>query len=307
MPKLKFPISSDMGEDRRLDSFLAERIGDLSRSQIQDFIANRRILVDGQTRKAGYRLRSGEQVEIDYEPEPVFEVSPEDLPLDVIFQDRSILVIRKPSGLVVHPGAGNPNHTLVNALLFHYPEIEEIGEPKRPGLVHRLDKETSGLLVVALTKPAYDELKRQFAAREVDKMYIALVYGRFLRESGLIDRPIGRHVRHGDRMSIRSLHPRDAETRFKVLKSYTDFTLLEIKPVTGRMHQIRVHMASSGHPVVGDTRYGRRKNTAKCPRMFLHSTYLSFTHPLSGKRIEFSSPLPDDLQEMLDRLNQQAA
>lgn len=247
-------------------------------------------------------LKEGEKVEIEYALSEPEEIQPENIPLDVIHCDRHILVINKTSGMVVHPGAGNRKHTLVNALLFHFPGIRDVGPEERCGIVHRLDKETSGLMVVARNMNAYTELQEQFKKREVQKVYLGLVWGRMPEKEGKFTWAIGRHVKHGERISVRTKKPRDAVTLYSVQKEYGEFTLLRIKPITGRTHQIRVHLAAAGHSLVGDTRYGYRKTKIRVPRLFLHASYLSFNHPETKETVEFSSLLPKELKSFLDRL-----
>ncbi len=247
-------------------------------------------------------LKEGEKVEIEYALSVPEEIQPENIPLDVIHCDRHILVINKTSGMVVHPGAGNRKHTLVNALLFHFPGIRDVGPEERCGIVHRLDKETSGLMVVARNMDAYTGLQEQFKKREVRKVYLGLVWGRMREKEGKFTWAIGRHVKHGERISVRTKKPRDAVTLYSVQKEYEQFTLLEIKPLTGRTHQIRVHLAAAGHSLVGDTRYGYRKTKIRVPRLFLHASCLSFNHPETKETVEFSSLLPKDLKNFLDKL-----
>jgi 23S rRNA pseudouridine1911/1915/1917 synthase len=302
VPKKEFLVTSLSGLNQRLDVFLSVKISELTRSQIQKIIVSKRVKVNGETRKSNYMLKEGEKVEIEYaflEPE---EIQPENIPLDVIHCDRHILVVNKTSGMVVHPGAGNRKHTLVNALLFHFPGIRDVGPEERCGIVHRLDKETSGLMVVARNMDAYTGLQEQFKKREVQKVYLGLVWGRMREKEGKFTWAIGRHVKHGERISVRTKKPRDAVTLFSVQKEYEQFTLLEIKPITGRTHQIRVHLAAAGHSLVGDTRYGYRKTKIRVPRLFLHASYLSFTHPETKEKVEFSSLLPKELQDFLDKL-----
>jgi 23S rRNA pseudouridine1911/1915/1917 synthase len=293
-------ITSSEGKDQRLDIFLAQSIRGLSRSQIKKIITEKKAIVDGQEKKGSYRLREGEKVDIHYDPTPLQELEPEEISLDVIYSDNDILVIEKPSGLIVHPGAGALKSTLVNALLFHFPELKNVGAENRPGIVHRLDKETSGLMVVARNQLAYEKLKHKFQAREVEKVYLGLVWGKMPHPKGHIDWPIGRHKKHGQRMSISTRKPRSAETHYSVSNEYEELSLLEIKPVTGRTHQIRVHFSAAGHPLIGDTRYGKRKSKGKCPRLFLHSFRLSFAHPRTGEKVSFESPLPDVLCQFLE-------
>jgi len=304
VPKKEFVVTACSGKEQRLDIFLAEKISALSRSQIKKLIEKKKVRVDGVLRKSSYRLQEKERVEIDYERPEYKKPIPEDIPLELIYTDEHIVVINKPSGLVVHPGAGYKEHTLVNALLYYFPEIKDIGLDDRPGIVHRLDKETSGVMVVARTLEAYRRLQRQFKQREVQKFYLCLVWGKITAEEGRISWSIGRHPTHGERMSIKSRKPRKAETLYSVQKRYAKFTLLEVKPLTGRTHQIRVHLSASGHPLVGDTLYGRRKSTnVECPRLFLHAFKLLFNHPETQQRVEFSSPLPQDLKSFLENLD----
>jgi 23S rRNA pseudouridine1911/1915/1917 synthase len=302
VPKKEFFVTSLSGLNQRLDVFLSGKISELTRSQIQKFIGSKRVKVNGEARKSNYTLKEGERVEISYEIAVPEEIQPEDIPLDIIYCDRHILVINKTSGMVVHPGAGHRKHTLVNALLFHFPGIKDIGPEERCGIVHRLDKETSGLMVVARNRDAYKGLQEQFKRREVQKVYLGLVWGRMPEREGKFTWAIGRHVKHGERISVSTKKPREAVTLYSVQKEYGEFTLLEIKPLTGRTHQIRVHLAASGHSLVGDTRYGCRKTKIRVPRLFLHASSLSFIHPETKEVVEFSSPLPEDLQNFLDKL-----
>lgn len=302
MPKKEFLVTSLSGLNQRLDVFLSGKISELTRSQIQKLIASKRVKVNGETRKSNYTLKEGEKVEIEYAFTKPEEIQPENIPIDVIFCDKHILVINKNSGIVVHPGAGNRKHTLVNALLFHFPGIRDVGPEERCGIVHRLDKETSGLMVIARTMDAYTKLQEQFKRREVRKVYLGLVWGRMPEKEGKFTWAIGRHVKYGERISTRTKKPRDAVTLYSVQKEYGEFSLLEIKPLTGRTHQIRVHLAAAGHSLVGDTRYGYRKTRIRVPRLFLHASSLSFNHPETKETVEFSSPLPKDLQKFLDKL-----
>lgn len=302
MPKKEFIATPLSGLGQRLDVFLSERISELTRSQIKKLIEAKRVRVNGVVSKSNHRLKEGERVEIEYELPELKGIEPEDIPLDMVYSDNTILVVDKSSGMVVHPGAGNRTHTLVNALLFHFPDIEGVGPEERAGIVHRLDKETSGLMVIARNGNAYSQLQRQFKRREVEKLYLGLVWGKMPEKKGEFKWAIGRHVKHGERISVSTKKPKDALTQYSVQKEYEEFTLLEIRPLTGRTHQIRVHLAASGHPLVGDTRYGRRKTKIHVPRLFLHASGLSFMHPDTEQRIEFSSPMPKDLKDFLDKL-----
>lgn len=305
VPKKSYLITSNFGESQRLDIFLSENIRDLSRSHIKRLIEQHDALVSGIARKPSYRLKAGDRVKVSYRFLEPIKVNPQNIPLQFIHRDRHIIVVNKPSGLVVHPGAGKKENTLVNALLFHFPEIKKVGTEERPGIVHRLDKETSGLIVIARNLKAYEELKRQFKAREVSKLYLGLVWGKMSQQEGKITWAVGRHKKHGGRMSIKTKKPRAAETLYTVQKQFEEFTLLEIKPITGRTHQIRVHFSAAGHPLVGDTRYGHRKPVNTCPRLFLHACQLEFSHPETKEKVVVTSPLPDDLQRFLDNLQKE--
>ena len=301
MPRKTFRIcSSDI--DQRLDVFLSGKIRELTRSQLQKMIEENRAKIGGMPKKSSYRLKEADLIEFDFELPREQRISPENIPIKILYDDDHLAVIDKPSGMVVHPGAGRIHQTLVSALLYHYPVIRELGPKERPGIVHRLDKDTSGVVVVAKSEKAYIELQKQFKQRRVDKWYLGLVWGKVSQEEGIISWAVGRHGKHGERMSIKTKKPRSAETLFKVIKRYDEYTLLDIKPVTGRTHQIRVHLAASGHPIVGDTRYGRKKIKIRCPRLFLHAYRLSFSHPQTGRKVEFSSSLPEDLEKFLGKL-----
>jgi len=305
VPKKEYQVTPLSGLDQRLDVFLSEKIKNLARSQIQKIIEEKKARINGFARKSSYRLKQGEIVEIEYKTSEPERIQSEKIPVNVVYSDSFIVVIDKPTGMVVHPGAGNRKHTLVNALLYKFPEIKEVGPEERPGIVHRLDKETSGLIVVARNKKSYRELQWQFRLREVEKLYLGLIWGKMSKKEGTISWPIGRHIKHGERISVKTKKPKAAETRFIVKKEYKEFTFLEIRPVTGRTHQIRVHLAASGHPLLGDMRYGRKKPVIECTRLFLHASCLSFIHPDTGKRVKFFSPLPRDLNSILDKLKNQ--
>ncbi len=301
MIEKKFQVESS--ENQRLDLFLKSCLPELSRSRLQKAIRDGQVLVNGQKARPGQKLKKGDTVEVSLaEPEAGGVLIPEPVEFRIIYEDDQILVVDKPAGLVVHPGAGVKSGTLVHGLLYRYPEISNIGSPARPGIVHRLDKDTSGVMVVTRTGAAYRSLREQFEERSVHKTYLALALGRFKEKKGIIDLPIGRHVRQREKISVRTRKPRVAITHYEVLKEFKDTTLLALRPVTGRTHQLRVHMSATGHPLAGDTRYGgggRLKPGIN--RLFLHAWKLKFRHPVSGAEVEFVSPLPEDLKKILER------
>lgn len=292
---LTFTVSEG-GE--RLDRYLVER-SELSRSQLQRLIGEGLVTVNGRPAKAGLRLAPGDQIRAEFAPPPAPQALPQALPLAVIYEDSDVLVINKPPGLTVHPAPGHPDRTLVNALLAHFPEIARLSGSLRPGIVHRLDKDTSGVMVVAKHAVALQHLAHEIKERRVTKKYLALVEGQLSPPRGLVDAPIGRDPSHRQRMAVVA-DGREAYTRYRVLQSYPDHTLVEAELVTGRTHQIRVHFAAIGHPVVGDTRYGRPSPLVR--RQFLHAQVLGFRLPSSNTPVEFTAPLPPDLQVALDRL-----
>jgi len=300
VPKREFVVSAGSGPGQRLDVYLAERLEGLTRSHIRKLIEGGKVMVNGALKKAGHKLRENDLVEAEVGEEPSPKLRPREISLTVLYSDDQIVVIDKPSGLVVHPGAGNREGTLAGALLYRFPEISGLGPAERPGIVHRLDKETSGVMVVARSPEAYASLQKQFKDRDVRKVYLGLAWGKMPAE-GRIDQPIGRHIKHGQRMSVRTRKPRAAETFYKVREEFKGMSFLEIRPVTGRTHQIRVHLAAAGHPLAGDSRYGRRREQPKFPRLFLHAHRLSFIHPGTGARVEFASDMPDDLRSLLER------
>ncbi|MEW5900790.1 MAG: RluA family pseudouridine synthase, partial [Acidobacteriota bacterium] len=287
------------GSGQRLDVFLSSHLPEISRSQAHKLIEEQKVRLNGTWTKSSHRLRDGDIIEVEVSEKTRSYLVPENIPLDIIFADEDIIVLNKPAGLVVHPGAGVAQGTLVNALLFHFPGIEAVGHPERPGIVHRLDKETSGVMVVARSPKAYAELKRQFKSREVEKVYLGLVWGRISEPEGRIDWALGRHPRHRQKISVRTKRPKAALTLYSVKKILQEFTLLEIKPVTGRTHQIRVHFAASGHPVVGDTRYGGKDKAGRFARLYLHAWHIVFAHPATKALSEFYAPLPAEFQEVI--------
>ncbi len=279
-----------------------------SRSQIQGWIRLGQILVNGSCEKTGYLLRPGDEITLVKAPAPAVLPEPENIPLDIIFEDEHIAVVNKPAGMVCHSGAGVRSGTLVNALLFHFGPLAA-GDPARPGIVHRLDKTTSGLIIVAKTNRAHRALASQFKGREVRKEYLALVYGQPKPSAGTIDMPLGRDPKHRKRISVRAHRLRSAITHYSNERKYPLMTLLRLRIETGRTHQIRVHLAQIGHPVVGDILYGgNRSRNLPAPlrnavqemnRVFLHAACLEFRHPETGQPLRFELPLPNPLEHFL--------
>jgi 23S rRNA pseudouridine1911/1915/1917 synthase len=332
----------------RLDHFLVAHIPDVSRVRVQHLVEQGKVLVNERPSKASFKLRGSEVIEItgNVEAAPL-KAFAEDIPVEVIFEDKDLAVVNKPAGMVVHASTGSAEDarnrgTLVNALLFRFNKLSEMGGELRPGIVHRLDKDTSGLIVVAKNDLAHRKLVEQFSSRQVHKTYLALVHNWPKTEEGTINDPVGRDPRNRTRMSVTGIDPRTAVSHYKVIERlltpYGRFALCEVRLETGRTHQIRVHMSSIGHPIVGDTLYGapqillpntlsrERQGTAissrteakkarahgesaatlALPRNFLHAAHLNFTHPKSGKAVEYSAPLPEDLQKFLDKLRRTA-
>ena len=290
--------------DERLDKFLASRETDLSRAQIAGLVAGGLVKVDGAIVKSSYRLRGGETVEMEMLPPPPSGVSPQEIPLSVIYEDEDILVIDKPAGMVVHPAPGHRRDTVANALLARLPDIEEVGDEQRPGIVHRLDMDTSGLMVAAKNRRAHRHVSGQIKDRNVLKGYTALTRGNIDPPEGVIKARIGRDNRNRKRMAVVELG-REAETSYRAVESATGYTLLEVIPKTGRTHQIRVHLSALGYPIVGDTLYGGKD--PRLERQFLHAHLLGIRLPGTGEYIEFTSPLPADLKAFLSQLNMNGA
>jgi 23S rRNA pseudouridine1911/1915/1917 synthase len=289
------------GARMRLDQFLARELPRFSRSRIQQLIRQQFVTLNDSPARPRDILRIGDRISVNEPPLQKIESRPEAIPLDVLFEDDDLIVINKPPGLVVHPGAGHAEHTLVNALLHHSAHLSGIGGKERPGIVHRLDKETSGSLVVAKNDETHRSLSTQFESRTVDKVYLALVAGKLRKTAGTIEKKIGRHPKYRQRMSVQSSRGRAAKTEYRVVSSSNEMSLVECKLHSGRTHQIRVHLHHLGHPVLGDKVYGARfaKNF---PRQMLHAWKLGFEHPRSGERKNFEAPLPQDFQSALNSL-----
>jgi 23S rRNA pseudouridine1911/1915/1917 synthase len=293
--------AEDAGE--RLDRYLATRLPELSRTRIQELIAEERVLVAGQPARASHRVAEGESVQIEVLSRSPLAAEAEDIPIELLYEDDDIVVVNKPAGMIVHSGAGQSRGTLVNALLHRLGTLSSTAGPIRPGIVHRLDRGTSGTLVVARNDAAHRSLSEQFGAREVEKVYLTLVHGRTDEDSGTIQLPVSRDLLRRTRMTTKRREGREARTDWRVIARIGPFTLLEIQLHTGRTHQIRVHLAAIGHPVVGDTVYGaprepiaQGKKLSNLGRPFLHAARIGFLHPTKGKRVTFRASLDDGLR-----------
>ena len=298
----------------RLDVFLSRRDPSLSRSRVQRLIEQGAVRAGGRPIRASSKVREAETIDCEILPADEYAVVPEDIPLSVIYEDASLLVVDKPAGMVVHPAAGHHQGTLVHAMLFHCRDLSGIGGVLRPGIVHRLDKDTSGLIMAAKSDRAHQALTEQFKRRQVKKTYLALAYGDVKEDQGLINLPVGRHPQDRKKMSTQSRRGREAATRWQVRERYGAATLLEVDIETGRTHQIRVHLNAIGHPVVGDGVYGgaRRVHAVAEPslravlktmkRQALHAAHLSFSHPLTGEQLAFSSSPPADMAQLCNAL-----
>jgi len=298
----------------RLDAVIAARFSALSRSYVGRLIRAGHITINGSTKKPGYRTKRGDAIRSEIPPPQPTPCKAEPIPLSILYEDADLIVLTKPPGLVVHPAPGHGSGTLVNALLYHCGDLTGIGGELRPGIVHRLDKDTSGTLVVAKNDMAHHGLSNQFKKRQVEKRYLALVYGAMKASAGVIDLPIGRHPTHRKKMSTASRRSRSTETRWQIKESFAGVSLLEIDLKTGRTHQVRVHCAAVGHPVVGDVTYGGKKRWKALPsqdlrevlkgvrRQMLHAWALRFEHPRTGQRMGFESPLPRDMALLLEAL-----
>jgi 23S rRNA pseudouridine1911/1915/1917 synthase len=304
--------ASDDDAGKRLDLYLANTIDGWSRARLQRLVEDEDVLVNGQPAKSAYKLRAGDEIEADLTQAPPASFTPEDIPLDIVYEDDVMVVVNKPAGLVVHPGAGVSSGTLANALAFHFEQLSQLGGNFRPGIVHRLDRGTSGLIVVAKTEAAHEQLADQFRDRTVFKSYVALVHGNLERDEGTIDQPIRRDPRNRVRMTV-ARGGRSALSIYRVRKRYERFTLVDVELKTGRTHQIRVHLAWLKHPVVGDETYGGgRDNTVqdaalraqirKLGRQFLHAEQLRVAHPKTGSEMRFTAPLPAELTSLLDHV-----
>lgn len=287
-------------QNGRLDKVCSEIFSDYSRSQIKQLLDGGNITVNGKTEKAKYKVKSGDVIRLEEPETKTLELRPENIPLDIVYEDDDVIIINKPQGMVVHPAPGHDEHTLVNALLYHCP-LSTINGTFRPGIVHRIDKDTSGLLMVAKNDKVHRSLAKQLKDKTNIREYVALVHGRIAEDEGTINAPIGRSLKDRKKQAVVK-DGRNAVTHFEVLKRYRDYTLVKCILETGRTHQIRVHMKYIGHPLVGDPLYGPKK-TIKGNGQFLHAGKLGFVHPTTGKLLIFEAPLPKIFQECLEKLD----
>lgn len=288
-------------EKARIDKWVSEQ-GEWSRSQVQEWIKAGDLLVNGSSVKPNYKLQVGDEVELNVPEAVELEVLPEEIPLDIVYEDEDVIVVNKQRGMVVHPAAGHTSGTLVNALLGHCDDLSGINGVKRPGIVHRIDKDTTGLLMVAKNDLAHESLASQLKDKTIKREYTALVHGELVHELGSIEAPIGRDTNDRQRMTVTDKNAKEAVTHFRILERYKDFTLVECKLETGRTHQIRVHMRYIGHPLAGDPKYGPRR-TIDLGGQALHAATLGFTHPRTKEWLEFEAPLPEDFKAELAKLD----
>ncbi|GAO52870.1 RNA pseudouridine synthase [Aneurinibacillus tyrosinisolvens] len=287
----------------RIDKFLASIQEDWSRSQLQGWIKDNLISVNGSSVKGNYRLQEEDEVVLTVPPPENLDVEPENIPIDIVYEDRDVVVVNKPRGLVVHPAPGHYSGTLVNALLYHCKDLSGINGVLRPGIVHRIDKDTSGLIMAAKNDKAHESLAAQLKEHSVTRRYVALVHGVISHEKGTIDAPIGRDPKNRQQMAVVFDNSKPAVSHFAVLERFKDFTLVELKLETGRTHQIRVHMKYIDHPLVGDPKYGP-KSDFPIEGQALHARDLGFVHPATGECLEFHAPLPEDMERIIARLRQ---
>ncbi len=300
MDIIQFYVDED--DSQRLDAFLAKELDDISRSYVQKLIKDNLVSVNDKCVKSSYIVNEGDNIILHLPKPKNLEIKPEDIPLDIVFEDKDIVIVNKPQGMVVHPAPGNYSGTLVNALLYKIDSLSSINGIIRPGIVHRLDKDTSGLLIIAKNDKAHKALSDDLKNRNVKRIYISLVHGELSKDTGTINKPIGRHPVDRKRMAVIAKNSKEAITHYKVLEKYNNYTLLEASLETGRTHQIRVHMAYINHPIVGDPVYSRRKNEFNLDKQMLHAYKLGFIHPRTGLYMEFETDLPEHFKNIKNLL-----
>ena len=301
MEKLFFTIEKG-GE--RIDKYLSEQLEDMTRSHIQKLIKENMVRVNGMTVKSNFKLSSSDQIEVEIPELKEPDILPENIPLDILYEDQDILVVNKPKGMVVHPAPGHYTGTLVNAIMYHCKDnLSGINGVMRPGIVHRIDMDTTGSLLTCKNDRAHQALAEQLKEHSITRKYHAIVHGRLKEDEGTIDKPIGRHPIDRKKMSVHCTNGREAVTHYRVLKRFQQFTYIECQLETGRTHQIRVHMSSIGHPILGDQVYGPAKCPYKLQGQTLHAKVLGITHPTTGEYMEFDAPLPDYFQGLLEKMH----
>ncbi|RGH41590.1 MULTISPECIES: RluA family pseudouridine synthase [Clostridia] len=301
MEKLFFTIEKG-GE--RIDKYLSEQLEDMTRSHIQKLIKENMVRVNGMTVKSNFKLSASDQIEVEIPELKEPDILPENIPLDILYEDQDILVVNKPKGMVVHPAPGHYTGTLVNAIMYHCKDnLSGINGVMRPGIVHRIDMDTTGSLLICKNDRAHQALAKQLKEHSITRKYHAIVHGRLKEDEGTIDKPIGRHPIDRKKMSVHCTNGREAVTHYRVLKRFQQFTYIECQLETGRTHQIRVHMSSIGHPILGDQVYGPAKCPYKLQGQTLHAKVLGITHPTTGKYMEFDAPLPDYFQGLLEKMH----
>lgn len=302
MEKLFFTIEKG-GE--RIDKYLSEQLEDMTRSHIQKLIKENMVRVNGMAVKSNFKLSASDQIEVEIPELKEPDILPENIPLDILYEDQDILVVNKPKGMVVHPAPGHYTGTLVNAIMYHCKDnLSGINGVLRPGIVHRIDMDTTGSLLICKNDRAHQALAEQLKEHSITRKYHAIVHGRLKEDEGTIDKPIGRHPIDRKKMSVHCTNGREAITHYRVLKRFQQFTYIECQLETGRTHQIRVHMSSIGHPILGDQIYGPAKCPYKLQGQTLHAKVLGITHPITGEYMEFDAPLPDYFQALLEKMHQ---
>ena len=303
METLEFNVDAS-ANNIRIDRYLADQCPEHSRSYIQKLLKEEQVLVNGRVIKANYKTQSGDYIEFHIPDPEVLDILPENIPLDILYEDQDILVVNKPKGMVVHPAPGHYTGTLVNAIMYHCKDnLSGINGVMRPGIVHRIDMDTTGSLLICKNDRAHQALAKQLKEHSITRKYHAIVHGRLKEDEGTIDKPIGRHPIDRKKMSVHCTNGREAVTHYRVLKRFQQFTYIECQLETGRTHQIRVHMSSIGHPILGDQVYGPAKCPYKLQGQTLHAKVLGITHPTTGEYMEFDAPLPDYFQGLLEKMH----